>query len=213
VEGETESDPVRRLRMQMKKNLLATLAFSQGVPMISHGDEIGRTQGGNNNAYSQDNETAWVDWTETEEKRELRRFAERVFALRRANPVFRRRRFFAGDPITHHGVKDIAWLRPDGREMTDEDWNNASNHVLGMLVHGDASDELDERGRPNRGETLLLMLNGGERPRYFELPALPEPGTWVELVNTARPEAGPVQSSGVNLVGHSLLLLGYEAPR
>ena len=97
--------------------------------------------------------------------------------------------------------------------MTDEDWNTPGNHVLGMLVHGEASDELDERGRPNRGETLLLMLNGGERPRYFELPSLPEPGTWVELVNTARPETGAVQTSGVNLVGHSLILFGHEAPR
>jgi glycogen operon protein len=213
VEGETEQEETNRLRRRMQKNFLATLALAQGVPMIGHGDEIGRTQRGNNNAYCQDSELTWVDWNLGEEGRELLAFAQRVFALRRSNPVFRRRKFFAGDPVTDAGAKDVTWLRPDGHEMTPEDWRNASNRVLGMLVHGEASDEVDERGRPNRGETLLMLMNGGGHSRLFELPVLAEAGRWVEIVNTARPEVGPALTSGINLTGHSFIVLRHEGPR
>ena len=213
VEGETESVNVNRLREQMKRNFLATLAFSQGVPMLSHGDELGRTQMGNNNAYCQDNELTWIDWSLDEPSRKLLAFTRRVLRIRSSNSVFRRRGFFAGDPVTDEGSKDVAWLRPDGDEMTQDDWLKAGNRVLGVLIHGEASDEVDERGRLNRGETLLLLVNGGGRSRYFELPAMPEVGRWVETVNTARPQTGPVAAGGVNLIGHSLILLRYEVPR
>jgi len=211
-EGETESVRIVHLRERMKRNFIATLAFSQGVPMLSHGDELGRTQKGNNNAYCQDNEIAWIDWNLDEHARELLRFTQEVFRVTRENPVFRRRRFFAGSPV-RPGVKDVAWLRPDGKEMAEPDWHDSHNRVLGMLIPGQASDEVDERGRPNQGQTLLLLLNGGPRSRYFELPSLPEAGAWHEIANSARAGRRTVRGAGVNLVAHSLLLLGYEVPR
>jgi len=211
-EGETEAVRIVHLRERMKRNFLATLAFSQGVPMLSHGDEVGRTQEGNNNAYCQDNEIAWMDWNLDENARELLRFTQEVFRVTRENPVFRRRRFFAGSPV-RPGVKDVAWLRPDGKEMAETDWHDPRNRILGMLIPGQASDEMDERGRPNQGQTLLLLLNGGPRSRYFELPSLPEAGAWHEIANSARTGRRAVRGAGVNLVAHSLLLLGYEVPR
>jgi glycogen operon protein len=213
VEGETEKLHVLRMRERMKRNFLATLAFSQGVPMLSHGDEIDRSQLGNNNAYCQDNELGWLDWNLGEYDRKLLAFTQRVFAIRRENPVFRRRRFFAGDPIGPAGVKDVTWLRPDGKELAVGDWQDPRNRVLGMWIHGDASDELDERGRPNRGRTLLLLLNAGARSRFFLLPSPPGIGIWRELVNTAHAAPRPVRKAGVNLVAHSLVLLEFEAAR
>jgi glycogen operon protein len=117
----------------MVRNFMATLAFSQGVPMISHGDELGRTQHGNNNAYCQDNETSWVDWSLEGGARELLEFVRRLFAIRASNPVLHRRTFFHGGPIAPGGVKDLAWLRADGGEMTAADWGNPRLHALGML--------------------------------------------------------------------------------
>jgi glycogen operon protein len=186
------------MRRRIKRNLLATLAFSQGVPMLLHGDELGRTQQGNNNTYCQDNELSWVDWELDDERRELLPFARRVFRIRRENPVFRRRGFFAGGPIRGTDTKDVSWLRPDGKEMGRADWGGR-NHVLGMLIHGHASDEVDERGRPNVGETLLLMLNGGPRAVSFNLPALSEPGVWREAINTARPSGSGKIGAAVHL--------------
>jgi len=212
-EGDTESSAVRRMRDRVKRNLMATLAFSQGVPMLSHGDELGRTQHGNNNVYCHDSALAWVDWDLREEHRAFLDFVREVFAIRRANPVFRRRRFFAGGPVTEEGLKDVSWLRPDGEEMTIAEWQDPKNAVVGALIHGEASDEVDERGRPNRGDTLLLLLNGGARSRRFQLPTLAEAGVWRETVNTAQPSRHAVRPRAVNLVAHSLILLTYEVPR
>jgi glycogen operon protein len=209
VEGPAESVRIINVRNRIKRNMLATLAFSQGVPMLSHGDEVGRTQRGINNAYCQDNELTWVDWEPDEHRRELLQFSRHIFRIRSSNPVFRRRRFFAGDPISPRGAKDVSWIRPDGAEMTEADWHNSRNRVLGMLIHGEASDEVDERGRPNRGETLLLLLNGGAQSRFFQLPEMPRPGSWHELVNTARPGTRMVRGGGLHLVSHSLILLHY----
>jgi glycogen operon protein len=213
VEGETESLRVLRMRERMKRNFLATLLFSQGVPMLSQGDELGRTQLGNNNAYCQDNEVSWLDWNFDERERDLLDLSLRVIRIRESNPVFRRRRFFAGNPVPGEGVKDVSWIRPDGKEMAVSDWHNPKNRVLGMLIHGEASDEVDERGRPNRGQTLVLLLNGGARSRYFQLPGMAQQGVWREILNTARPGTRVVKGGGVNLVAHSLLLLGFEVPR
>jgi glycogen operon protein len=194
----------------MERNFLATLAFSQGVPMISHGDELGRTQHGNNNAYCHDSELTWVDWDLDASRRELLDFARTVFRFRRHNPVFRRRRFFAGDPVADRGVKDVQWMRPDGGEMTHDDWVQSQNRTIGMLIHGGSSDEVDERGRPNLGQTLLLILNASNRARAFNLPDLPEAGSWKELVNTATPAQQIARGRNVNVAPHSLVLLSYE---
>ena len=209
VEGETRSQQVLRLRDRMKKNMLAMLAFSQGVQMISHGDEFGRTQNGNNNAYCQDNDIGYMSWALDDRSRELLTFAREVFAIMRTNPVFRRRRFFDGDPISHHGVKDVAWIRPEGGEMGHEDWNNSKNHALGMLIHGEAADDVDERGRPTRGRTLLLLMNAGIRARNFVLPLLPEIGHWQEMVNTAQAPRKVFKGNAIGIAPHSLVLLCY----
>ncbi len=210
AEGPTDAVQVVQMRDRMIRNFLATLAFSQGVPMISHGDELGRTQQGNNNAYCQDNELTWIDWDLDPRARRLLAFTQRIFTLRLANPVLRRRSFFRGHPITPTGLKDLAWLRPDAQEMTEADWNNPRTHVVGMLIHGRATDERDERGRLAIGETVLLLLNSGSRSRRFTLPELAEPGVWIEVVNTARPGSRTIKTGAVNLVGHSLILFRYE---
>jgi glycogen operon protein len=209
LEGPTESLPVVRMRERIKRNFMATLAFSQGVPMISHGDELGRTQEGNNNAYCQDNELAWVDWNLDPWQRKFFEFTARLFAIRRENPVFRRRTFFRGRPA--NGVRDIAWLRPDGEEMAQRDWEDPGSHVLGILLFGHAADQIDERGRPIRGDSLLLLLNGGGRSRLFRLPRMQQAGGWKELLNTARPGTRSLRGE-VNLVAHSLILLHHASP-
>jgi isoamylase len=211
VEGETRSQQVLRLRDRMRKNFLATLAFSQGVPMISHGDEIGRTQRGNNNAYCQDNELTWLNWDLDERERDILAFTREVFKITNSNPVFRRRRFFAGGPVTQAGVKDVAWVRPEGGEMTIEDWGDPRNHTLGMLIYGEASDDVDERGRPTRGQTLLLLLNASNRARTFTLPGLPEVGHWQEVVNTAQPTHRIPKGNAISVAPHCLVLLSYIA--
>jgi glycogen operon protein len=209
VEGPADQERLVRLRERLMRNFLATLAFSQGVPMLSQGDEVGRTQHGNNNAYCQDNETSWLDWEHGPVERTLLQFTRRVFALRSENPVLRRRRHFRGQVIVPSGVKDVTWLHPDGREITADDWRTAGAHTLGMLVHASATDERDERGRLAGGETILLLLNGGGRSRRFVLPRLAEPGTWIEALNTARDRSHSVMGDAVNLLPHSLILLRH----
>ncbi len=211
AEGPAESPRIRRTRERIKRNFMATLLCSQGVPMLLAGDELQRTQRGNNNAYCQDNGVSWIDWNLSGRARRFLEFTRQVVAIRRNNPVLRRRSFFTGRAISREGVKDLAWLRPDGAEMADQDWADAESHVLGMLIHGQATDEVDERGRPIFGDTLLLLLNGGHRSRMFALPDLEAAGAWQEVLNTARPETGTriVRTRAVNLVAHSLILLRY----
>jgi len=211
VEGPTEDPQIVELRERMKRNFLATLAFSVGVPMISHGDEIGRTQRGNNNAYSQDNEVSWLEWNLDDRKRALLEFARNVFQVRRKNPVLRRRRFFRGVPLVDAPVKDVTWLRPDGAEMTEAEWTDPNQYVLGMLIHGKATDEVDERGQLIAGNTLLLITNAGPTPVLFKLPALEAAGVWRELVNTARPGRRFLDLGELNVVEHSQALLAYES--
>ena len=219
-EGETRALQVTRLRDRMKKNLIATLAFSQGVPMISHGDELGRTQQGNNNAYCQDNTITWINWDLDERATDLLNFTREVLRITKSNPVFRRHRFFAGDPVSDKGYKDVTWLRSDGTEMSIDDWGNGRNHLLGMLIPGDASDDVDERGRPNRGQTLLLLLNASNRARQFTMPPVPgqanasggtggSAGHWQEVINTAQQTHRVPKGGGINVAPHSLVLLCY----
>jgi glycogen operon protein len=210
AEGPTEAPGVRRMRERMKRNFLATLMFSQGVPMMLSGDEMGRTQRGNNNAYCQDTDISWVDWDLGPQRRRQLEFAKQVIRVRKENPVLRRRSFFSGRPI-HDGTRDLVWVRPDGQDMTDDDWSDGSNHVLGMLVHGRATDEVNERGRPIFGDTLLLLVNGGARSKLFVLPSLNGgSGAWQEVLNTARPGASRLlRADRLNLVAHSTILLRF----
>src|SRR5450432_1550752 len=172
VEGPTDLESVLSMRTQTQRNLIATLFLSQGVRMLLGGDEMGRTQNGNNNAYAQDNEISWVDWELSQPNRDLLEFTRDVIAIFRTNPVLRHQSFFTGRPVSGDGVKDITWLRRDGMEMTTEDWERPDPHVLGMLLHGRATDDVDERGRRTFGDTLLVVMNGGARTRYVTLPEI-----------------------------------------
>jgi glycogen operon protein len=213
AEGPTESARVAAMRERMKRNFLATLVLSQGVTMLLAGDEMGRTQDGNNNAYCQDNELSWVHWDLTPADRELLRFTREVLEIFRSNAVLRRRTFLTGKTIGDGGTKDLSWLRPDGLEMADQDWGHAANHIVGMLLHGRATDEVDERGRPIFGKTILMLFNGGSRSRPFSLPKVGDgTGNWSMLINTAQPGQRVVRGEAVNLVAHSFQLLRLEEP-
>jgi len=175
--------------------------------MLLGGDEIGRTQRGNNNAYAQDNEISWVDWDLSPADRELLDFTREILAIFRDNPVFRRRGFFTGRPVRSGEIKDVTWLHPQGREMAEADWNDANQKVIGMLIDGEATDEVDERGRPISGRTVLLLMNGGPASRRFVVPQLDRAGVWEEVVNTARPGRRAVRRRAINLVAHSFVLV------
>jgi glycogen operon protein len=213
VEGETDDPAILDARFRAMRNFLSTLAFSQGVPMIAHGDEMGRTQRGNNNAYAQDNEITWVDWNLDERRRKLLEFARKVFAVRHSNPVLRRRHFFRGQAVGVDGHKDVTWIRPDGKEMTDADWQNGSAHFLGMLISGEATDEVDDRGRPIRGDTMLVVLNASPNEVEFAFPALPNDGTWTRLIDTDEEVPGPVKEGGASLSPYSLALMRFGHER
>ena len=216
VEGPTDDQNILDTRYRVLKSFLATLAFSQGTPMIAHGDELARTQQGNNNAYCQDNEITWLDWTNLgDRQRNLLELARRVFALRHSNPVLRRRHFFRGKDASSPTGKDVMWVRPDGHEMQQGDWQNPDNHVLGMLLSGEATDEVDDRGRPLKGDTLLLLLNGGEGGCRFALPAVQESGSWSVLLDSAHEErtGPPEDGSSVTVDAHSLVLLRHGTER
>ncbi|HUF28688.1 MAG TPA: glycogen debranching protein GlgX [Gemmatimonadaceae bacterium] len=212
AEGDTNDERILDMRYRSMRNFIATLAFSQGVPMIGHGDEIARTQRGNNNAYAQDNEISWVNWSLDERRRQLLEFTREMFAIRSTNPVLRRRHFFRGQHVSQR-QKDLTWIRTDGQEMTEADWRSYDLHTVGMLIHGKATDERDPRGRLVEGDTLLLLANNGEGEVDFTLPALHEPGVWVEQVDTACLERKHVSSARVRLLPFSLVLLRLAMER
>ena len=184
AEGPTDDPEINALRARQKRNFLATLLLSQGVPMILHGDALGRTQQGNNNAYCQDNEISWVNWDLAGKETELFAFVRRLTDLRRNHPVFHRRNFFHGRAIKGAGIKDILWLRPDGREMTDQEWNQEHARTLGVFLSGSAVDEVDERGQIITDENFLLLLNAHHEEVPFTLPSLASGMTWIALIDT-----------------------------
>jgi isoamylase len=169
AEGPTDDKKINKLREQQKRNFIATLLFSQGVPMVLAGDELGQTQGGNNNAYCQDNEISWLNWQMNPEKQEFLEFVRKVIRIRLENPALHRRRFFHGRRIRGLGVKDIIWLNSGGREMTDEDWNAGFVQCLGVFLSGNVED-VDETGQPILGENLLVLLNASHEKVDFRLP-------------------------------------------
>jgi glycogen operon protein len=170
VEGPTDDAEVNALRGRHKRNLLATLLLSQGVPMLLGGDEIGRTQRGNNNAYCQDNELNWYDWELDAERRELLEFTRRLIRLRRAHPALRRRKFFQGRRIHGSEIRDITWFRADGAEMTEQEWGAGWLKSLAMRLGGEALGEVDAEGNPVSDDNLLLLLNAHSGPLEFRLP-------------------------------------------
>jgi len=213
VEGPSDQPSVVRARTRAMRNLVATLLFSQGVPMLSHGDEIGRTQGGNNNAYCQDGPLTWLDWELDAERRELLAFVRHAVRLFHAHPALRRKRFFTGEPLHPGGPKDIVWLHPDGREMTAEDWGDPASHAFGMLVHDGRGAHADSPalGEAVKHEYVLLLLNGGGRSRNFTLPVLSAPGRWRELLSTTHTGERVLRAPGTAVLAHALVLLAHAA--
>ncbi len=209
VEGPSDDPDIRALRRRQVRNFLATLFLSQGVPMLLAGDEIGRTQQGNNNAYCQDSEISWIDWSLDDERLSLFEFTRRLISLRHAHPVFRRRHFFQGRALSGSPSKDIAWLKPDGTEMTAEEWNHDFARCLGVYLGGDALDEVDARGRPVRDDTFIVLFNAHHDAIPFRLP--PFGGGWRVVLDTARDggaEKRVLESDAVyDLDGRSLALL------
>jgi glycogen operon protein len=188
VEGPTDDEAVIEAREKQKRNLLATLFLSQGVPMLLGGDEIGRTQDGNNNAYCQDNGISWYDWNLSRRDRQLLAFTRRLIRIFQAHPVLRRRRFFQGRQIRGSLVKDLTWFAPDGGEMTDELWQ-AGVKTLGLQLAGDAIEERGARGEQIVDDTLLVILNADERPVGFTLPDGVARG-WEVILDTVHPAPG-----------------------
>ncbi|HEV2606964.1 MAG TPA: glycogen debranching protein GlgX, partial [Xanthomonadaceae bacterium] len=216
VEGPTDDPAVNALRARQKRNMLATLLLSQGVPMLVAGDEIGRTQNGNNNAYCQDNGLSWLDWGEDPERAKLRDFVRRMVHLRRTHPVFRRRHFFQGRPLHGSEAKDIVWLKPDGSEMTAEEWNQDFARCLGVYLAGSALTEVDARGQRVVDDDFVVLFNAHHDPVPFRLPAktlAPHgDGQWQAIVDTARddglaPDGVFEAESTYPLEGRSLVLL------
>ncbi|MDH5538247.1 MAG: glycogen debranching protein GlgX [Rhizobacter sp.] len=185
AEGPTDDTQVLALRARQQRNFIASLLLSQGVPMLLAGDEIGRTQGGNNNAYCQDNELSWVDWTLDDDKRSLLEFTQHLLALRAAHPVFRRRDFFQGRPLIGSGVHDIVWLRPDGTEMGENEWQQDHARALAVFLSGDGLNEVDGRGRPVHDDSFVLLFNAGADAVTFALPATLRLGPGELLVDTS----------------------------
>jgi isoamylase len=187
VEGETDDPGVIALRERQKLNMLATLFLSQGVPMLLGGDEMGRTQHGNNNAYCQDNELSWLDWKLDDRRTRLLEQTRRLIALRRRHPVLQHTRFLTGDFMWESALKDLAWLRPDGEEMNPEDWQRPWIASLAMMMGGDAIRMLDEQGQRVVGDGLLVLLNAHHEPVQFRLPE-DGSGSWLLELDTARLE-------------------------
>ncbi len=184
AEGPTDDPGICALRARQKRNFLATLLLSQGVPMLCHGDELSHTQRGNNNAYCQDNEISWLNWELDDKKTAFLEFVVRLVRLRRQHPLFRRRKFFQGHPIHGKSVKDIVWLNPDGREMSDEEWNQHAARCLGVYLSGAELNEVDERGNPVVDDDFVLMINAHEESLPFLLPAYSREDDWLCLLDT-----------------------------
>ena len=185
VEGPADDPAIIELRYRQMRNFLATLLLSQGVPMLRGGDEFAQTQQGNNNTYCQDNPTSWLSWLHNDQQKQLVQFVARLIRLKREQPVFHRPKFFQGRPLRGSDVKDISWLDPTGREMTDEAWNAPSMQCIGVRLAGDAISEVDERGERLVGDTLLLLLNHSADAIPFTLPELNADERWELVVDTA----------------------------
>jgi isoamylase len=213
VEGDTSEPDILALRSRQARNFLGTLLLSTRVPMLCAGDEMGRTQHGNNNAYCQDNEVSWLDWTFDTERAQLLDFTRALIRMRRSHPVLRQRCFFDGLPLQAGGPKDLAWFRPDGQELTADDWFDPGARTLGVFLAGDAI-----RGRGPHGERIvdasfLLLLHAGAEPIEFSLPAEPWASAYVVVTDTGtadRVASTHDAADSLKLAARSLVLLRAE---
>ncbi len=188
AEGPTNDAAINTLRERQKRNLLATLLLSQGVPMLLAGDELSHTQKGNNNTYCQDNELTWLNWELNAEQKDFLEFVRRVTGIWKEHPVFQRRRFFRGKPMRGSGNKDITWMEPSGKEMSDEAWSAGYVQCLGVHLSGETGD-IDEYGRPVRDDHVMLLLNAHHEAIPFVLPTVAAYSDWEKLFDTAAPNS------------------------
>jgi len=209
-EGPSSNFAILELRERQKRNFLATLLLSQGLPMLLAGDEIARTQKGNNNAYCQDNELSWIDWSKLDDNRDLLAYVRRLIRIRLDHPVFRRSSFFLGDPADESNVKDVVWLSPEGREMTEADWNRPHNRCLGVRYAATAEMETETYTRRLDPHSFLLLMNAGEEPVDFVLPAIPTDRRWHWILDTTAADGEPsgrfAARTSFQLKAHSLAL-------
>ncbi len=216
VEGPTDDPEIMALRRRQMRNFWATLMLSQGTPMITHGDELGRTQNGNNNVYCQDSELSWMDWSLVDKNSELLTFARKATALRKNHPVFRRRRFFEGEPIrSGDEVRDIAWLTPGGQEMTHEDWGESIHKCVAVFLNGEAITAPNARGEQVVDDSFLLCFNAGEEPVEFVMPNDDYAREWTVELDTNDPvgvkdDADHVMNAGEQLVVPSRSVLVFR---
>ncbi|MFH5210787.1 glycogen debranching protein GlgX [Antrihabitans spumae] len=216
VEGPTDDPDVLELRARQSRNILATLLLSQGTPMLAHGDEIGRTQQGNNNVYCQDSELSWVDWSLLDKNADLLEFTRNVITLRRKHPVFRRRRFFEGQPIRSGDQnRDIAWLTPSGDEMTPEDWDSGFGKSLSVFLNGDGIPEPNQRGERVFDDSFLLCFNAHDAELEFSTPGSLYASEWSVAIDTSEPtglaDVTLTAGEAITVAARSLLVLRRTA--
>lgn len=213
AEGDTDNEAINALRLQQKKNLLATLFLSQGLPMLVAGDELGRTQQGNNNAYCQDNEISWIDWSKTD--KELLTFTQKLIHLRKEHPIFCRRRWFQGHPIKGLGVEDIAWFLPDGTEMTEEHWSKDFAKSLAIYLNGKGIHSCGPKGEPVVDDSFYVIFNAYHEKLEFKLPVLKYAKEWITVLDTSKnsfEEKSYKPKEVVQLDGRCIVVLKYPIP-
>jgi glycogen operon protein len=208
AEGPTDDEGVNTLRAQQKRNLLATLFLSQGVPMLVSGDELGRTQQGNNNAYCQDNELSWLNWDQKDES--LIDFTKKLIALRKEHPAFRRRRWFKGQPIKGRGIEDIAWFLPEGDEMSEENWNSGFAKSLGIFLNGNGLHYVGPKGEQVTDDNFYLIFNAHHEPVEYVIPEKIRGKEWLNILDTADEQIDDKNNTAcesVKVSGRSIVLL------
>jgi glycogen operon protein len=215
VEGPTDDPAVLALRARQQRNFLTTLLVSQGTPMLLGGDELGRTQHGNNNAWCQDSEISWYDWSENPQADQLRAFTRRLIRLRHEHPVFRRESFLRGEEVKGSGLPDVWWFRPDGRKMTRRDWQDGER-VLGMFLNGQEITTLGPRGEDIEDDSFVVLVNAHDEDRAFMLPRRRFGAQWSLELSTADPEAQPDSVSygartEIEVISRSIVILKRAA--
>ncbi|MGA8876658.1 MAG: hypothetical protein WB555_14075, partial [Candidatus Korobacteraceae bacterium] len=215
VEGPTDNPDILDARERQKRNLLATLFLSQGVPMLCGGDEIGRTQHGNNNAYCQDNEISWNDWKLDERRIKLLEFTRQLIQFRKAHPNLRRRKFFQDSDVYHPSSKNIAWYRTDGQEMTHEQWNTGWMRSLAVMFNGATLEDADEMGEPLKDDSFLILLNSYSEQVTYTIPRSPHGRGWKLLMNTydlENPFHEEPMDGSLDVAGRSVVILRELLP-
>jgi glycogen operon protein len=198
VEGETDDERINSLRSQQKRNFLATLFLSQGVPMLVAGDEFSRTQGGNNNAYCQDNEISWLNWASAD--KELLQYTQKLIEMRKQHPVFCRRKWFQGQPIKGSGVEDIAWFLPEGDEMQEHNWNEDFAKSLAVFLNGKGIRSVDAEGNKIIDDSFYVIFNAHHEGLQYKLPEAHYGDEWKVVLDTSNPQESGQQYSATSMV-------------